>query len=508
MLVIMILGITTVLVGALTGAGQMAANNIRSGEALSQARDALIAYAVSDDLRPGQLICPDVNNDGMVTIGTDTAGTNCASLVGRLPWKSLGIPDLRDSSGERLWYALSDPFHSNGAATLNSETAGTISLSGNVTANNLIAIVFAPGRPLPTLNQGRSVADENTAANYLESILVSPTSFQQLTPNDHEGGAYSYNDQLVYISHDHLLPLVEKRIAREVKKCLDEYANLPSGTPSHKYPWPAPLSTGTYITTPNTLFGRVPTDPTYNIYTPSDPWVIDMLDYIDDLQAALDAYAANNNATTRSNLDTAGDNLNDIADDIIDATTPAYSSEIVTVATPARTAGSRAEHLADGDVGYTVAGVQSKIDSANAALAAIPGSPEDASMSATWPAGCFAAGTYWDQWKSLVFYQIDQKFKPNGTTTACSNDCLSINGSGNPNGGSGNYRAAVVIAGRIVGGQTRAAQTVDQYLELNNQTNKGNTPTNLTFDTYRISDSNFSTLNDQVLCLDGNINCN
>lgn len=502
MLVIMILGITTVLVGALTGAGQMAANNIRSGEALSQARDALIAYAVSDTNRPGELPCPDTDNDGSAET---LSGFNCSGgNFGRLPWKTLGVPDLRDAAGERLWYAVSDPFHAGGAATLNSETAGTISLSGNVTANNLIAIVFAPGRPLPTLSQSRAVADENTAANYLESILVSPTSFQQLTPNDHEGGAYSYNDQLVYIGHEHLMPLVEKRIVREAKKCLDSYA----ATSGSKYPWAAQVSTGAYVTTPNTLFGRIPTDPTYNIYTPTDPWVIDMLDYLVDLQTALDAFAANNNATTRSNLDTAGDNLNDVADNIIDATTPAYASTIVAVATPARTAGSRAEHLADGDVGYTVAGVQSRIDSANVALAAIPGSPEDASMSATWPAGCFVAGSYWDQWKSQVFYQVDQKFKPNGSTTACSNDCLSISGSGNPNGGSGNYRAAIVIAGRLVGGQTRAAQTVDQYLELNNQTNKSDTPTNLTFDTYRISDSNFSTLNDQVLCLDGNINCN
>lgn len=507
MLVIMILGITTVLVGALTGAGQMAANNIRSGEALSQARDALIAYAVSDTLRPGQLICPDVNNDGMVTIGTDTAGSNCTSLVGRLPWKTLGIPDLRDASGERLWYALSDPFHANGAAVLNSETAGTISLSGNVTANNLIAIVFAPGRPLPTLSQSRAVADENTAANYLESILISPTSFQQLTPNDHEGGAYSYNDQLVYIGHEHLLPLVEKRIVREAKKCLDSYAATSLG----KYPWAAPVSSGAYVTTPNTLFGRIPTDPTHNIYTPTDPWIIDMLDYIGDLQTALDAFAANDNATTRSNLDTAGDNLNDVADDIIDATTPAYPSDIVNVATPARTAGSRAEHLADGDVGvnYTVAGVQSKIDAANTALASVAGSPEDPAMSATWPAGCFVAGTYWDQWKSQVFYQVDQKFKPNGSTTACSNDCLLISGSGNPNSGSGNYRAAIVIAGRTVGGQTRAAQTVNQYLEGGNEISRDVPPfSNLSFLAYRSSDSGFSNLNDQVLCLDGNINCN
>ena len=32
---------------------------------------------------------------------------------GRLPWKTLAIPDLRDGAGERLWYAVSVRFKRN-----------------------------------------------------------------------------------------------------------------------------------------------------------------------------------------------------------------------------------------------------------------------------------------------------------------------------------------------------------------------------------------------------------
>ncbi|MGH8743001.1 MAG: hypothetical protein ACREUY_01845, partial [Burkholderiales bacterium] len=42
--------------------------------ALAQAKDALIGYAASDANRPGELPCPDVNNDGKLTLGVDFNG--------------------------------------------------------------------------------------------------------------------------------------------------------------------------------------------------------------------------------------------------------------------------------------------------------------------------------------------------------------------------------------------------------------------------------------------------
>src|SRR5688572_16802996 len=111
--------------------------------ALAQAKVALIGRAALDQTIPGSLPCPDTDNDGSAEL---FAGNDCPSYVGRLPWRTLGLPDLRDGNGERLWYALSPNFrdHSTGGA-LNSSTAGTLSVAGTQPAAGLAAIVFAPG---------------------------------------------------------------------------------------------------------------------------------------------------------------------------------------------------------------------------------------------------------------------------------------------------------------------------------------------------------------------------
>src|SRR5450759_1302013 len=125
MLVIMVMGIAAVLISSLSTTALKNARQETTSNALVQAKDALIGYAVSDPNRPGELPCPDFDNDGMITLA-DYSGSNCKSLIGRLPWKTLGLPDLRDGSGEHLWYAISDTFHANGSTIINSNTKGTL----------------------------------------------------------------------------------------------------------------------------------------------------------------------------------------------------------------------------------------------------------------------------------------------------------------------------------------------------------------------------------------------
>ena len=74
-------------------------------------------------------------------------GSYCPSELGRLPWRTLGLPDPRDGSGERLWYAVSRDYSRNpaGAPPLNSDTPGPLTVTGTAPANDVIAIVFAPG---------------------------------------------------------------------------------------------------------------------------------------------------------------------------------------------------------------------------------------------------------------------------------------------------------------------------------------------------------------------------
>ena len=77
---------------------------------LLQAKQALIAYAVSvypaGDVRPGDLPCPDTNNDGKKenACGNASGSSGQAARLGRLPWRSLGLPDLRD--GPRTTHSL------------------------------------------------------------------------------------------------------------------------------------------------------------------------------------------------------------------------------------------------------------------------------------------------------------------------------------------------------------------------------------------------------------------
>jgi type II secretory pathway pseudopilin PulG len=223
MLVILVMGVATVLVSSLSSAGLRIARDEKTAEVLAQAKEALIGYGVSDNTRPGELPCPDLNNNGSLELGVDYTGgigNPCTSLIGRLPWKTLGLPDLRDASGERLWYAVSDPFHSGDSTPLNSHTAGTITqqdTSGGTLQSGVIAIVFSPGQPLAVHNQVRSTANENNYSHYLESVVTFPTIFKLDTPNDHQGGAYSYNDLQIAITSDALLPPVEKVVASHFK---------------------------------------------------------------------------------------------------------------------------------------------------------------------------------------------------------------------------------------------------------------------------------------------------
>jgi hypothetical protein len=204
-------------------------------DVLARAKGALIDAAVTDNARPGQLPCPDVNDDGWTTSPADfDAGTGaCVSLIGRLPWKTLGLPDLRDDSGERLWYAVSNDFRaSNAAVPLNSDTAfragnQSLTLNGFTSGSNLAAIVIAPGAVL-TRTDGRAqqracggacdprdfldiAAGEDNADN--NRIFASATR------------SASFNDRLMPVYSDDIMRLVERRAARELAQHLRDHYN-------------------------------------------------------------------------------------------------------------------------------------------------------------------------------------------------------------------------------------------------------------------------------------------
>ena len=514
MLVIMIVGAAALLVSSLNSSSIKNARDKTTANALAQAKEALIGRALTDDNRPGSLPCPDTNDDGSAEV---LAGDECPSYTGRLPWRTLGLPDLRDGAGERLWYALSQNFHDDNSIHINSETQGTLSIGGTNPAGQVIAIVFSPGPVLngasrspsitatcASLKNSPSVAQSLCATNYLEgSNAALNVSAVPATPNLNYQSANSsstFNDQMILITHRELMPLVEKRIAREVKGCLDGYAALP--TNANHYPWAAPVNdTTNYASTSNTLFGRVPKSNTYSAV------VQQLLDELAALQLALNNYSANPSSTTViTALQTAGQTLKTFAL----AQTPATAAPLDQASlNQAANAGdyALAPHTpspnATPDTQF-VNSLQSQIDQAYSFFASL----QHGNVTPGWAlSSCtILPSAYWNDWKNLVFYQIADGYKPGGSGS-CGSSCLTINGSGNTVGYNGTYHAAVIVAGEMLPSEpSRTPASITNYLE-GVQAGRTNPPSSTIFESYKAFDSNYSTVNDLVLCLDGGITC-
>src|SRR5262245_5265019 len=176
LLVILVMGSLYVLVSGINAAPMQLEQkrDDLTAAALKQAKEALIAWSATHAIGPGHLLCPDADNDGQA----DTVACGLASTrVGRLPWRTLGLPDLRDASGERLWYAVSRCFLERspdsfcGSYAVNSDTQGQLRVSGAVQANGVVAIIFAPGPAIARTAGGqqvRSAANVNDVTHYLE----------------------------------------------------------------------------------------------------------------------------------------------------------------------------------------------------------------------------------------------------------------------------------------------------------------------------------------------------
>lgn len=283
MLVIMVLGAAAFLASSLSRSALQIERDQKTSEALAQAKEALISFSTSVNLssggrRPGDLPCPDTDNDGIPGDATYTTCNLQSQRIGRLPWKTLGLPDLRDGSGERLWYAVSTNFkNSTRSGILNSDTAGTITVrssDGNITndaslSNGVAAVIIAPGDVLQRQGgslQDRSSAGINTASNYLDIANgIDNVNFTDNTTNGFIQGRIKdsndnliVNDQLLAVTRDNIMQAVQKRVAGEVKKCLEDYALNNNG----RYPWAAPITDlgSTYNDSTDNYFGRIPDD--------------------------------------------------------------------------------------------------------------------------------------------------------------------------------------------------------------------------------------------------------
>lgn len=196
MLVVMLVGVSAILLSKFNKSQFTLEDQRRTIQALNQAKEALLGYAARyyDDYpgRYGFLPCPDVDNNVTYAEGVEhgnCAGKNVSSL-GRLPWRTLGLPPLYDGARECLWYAVSGPYKNATTDTartdmLNEDTNGLFEvfrfdgtslapLTGNLPENRAVAVIIAPGRALS--NQNRAPLDQGVelcggnyrAYNYLE----------------------------------------------------------------------------------------------------------------------------------------------------------------------------------------------------------------------------------------------------------------------------------------------------------------------------------------------------
>lgn len=204
---------------------------------LAQAKQALIGRAVADSTRPGSLPCPDIDDDGSAE-STVAYGGVCPNYIGRLPWKTLGLPDLRDASGERLWYALFPAFRDHSSAgLLDVDTKGGLTVYQDSTATVItaqaVAVIFAPG--LVIAGQNRDPASANNPANYLDATggvnnAIAGGPFIGAQPSS------TFNDKLLVITTADLMPPLERRVAREMLALLQSYR---STSACACYPWAA-----------------------------------------------------------------------------------------------------------------------------------------------------------------------------------------------------------------------------------------------------------------------------
>lgn len=232
----------------------------KTAAALAQAKDALIGRAAADDNRPGSLPCPDlvtnivgnVPNDGVADL---LSGNDCPSYIGRLPWRTLGLPDsLRDGYGERLWYALSPAFRDDTSAEpINSDTTGQLTITGSAPATNVIAIVFSPEAVVGA--QVRDAANENNVANYLEGGNETGIATNTFVSGQ---ATTSFNDRLLPITSDALFPVVAVRVAREIRIVLLAYYAANGYFPNAN-PFDVSVSSwGPYPCRDNVRQGRIP----------------------------------------------------------------------------------------------------------------------------------------------------------------------------------------------------------------------------------------------------------
>lgn len=221
--------------------------------ALAEAKDALIGFTMLANVAdPAYLPNPDLKLTVAIPEGSQSgmAGGVDISLLGKLPWRSLGVAALKDGWGECLWYAVSGRFKTSPpTGTLNWDTLGQIDVirqDGSLLATNVAALIIAPSYILS--GQDRVLANPDTpqcggnydARNYLDSYNVGNAILGEVnyflgSPNNRAASNTNnkrfvvaknnfYNDSFVLISTEDIFrPLILRAdFSNQISALLDD----------------------------------------------------------------------------------------------------------------------------------------------------------------------------------------------------------------------------------------------------------------------------------------------
>jgi len=305
------------LIGGLSGAVLQAEQRARTGRSLAVAKEALIAHAVTYPERhlrctdagdawvpcdsvtavnryvayvPGPLPCPELASSLGEGKEAGNCGTQGVSSLGRVPWLSLGLQPQADGRGDCLWYAISGSFKTSPKPDLlNWDSRGQFRLvdaaSGNLIADGVVAVLFAPGPPLASQNRTTTFSsrpacgDTIAAAQFLDRVTVGATTIDNAVPNPDPNAVTTFavgavdgvlNDQLAWITVDDLVsrglrkrsdfpgtylyregtdpvPAGNRALAQRLANCLRRFAENSNSTPNdRRLPWAAPLAVSAF----------------------------------------------------------------------------------------------------------------------------------------------------------------------------------------------------------------------------------------------------------------------
>lgn len=199
---------------------------------LNQAKTSLIAWTASrysnnegqhKKMRLREMVMPDKESPhAKKGVGIQDSTVR----IGRLPWKTLGIPPLLDSHGEFLWYTVSGRFRDNSRykKTLSCHNLKQFhlydsKLSIPVIAEDIVAVVIAPHQSL--IGQTRHTLLQQTLAHqYIEAgpHSISRQHYYHFIHGEQvENGRIVSNDSVGVVMCRALEKVLHRREARELE---------------------------------------------------------------------------------------------------------------------------------------------------------------------------------------------------------------------------------------------------------------------------------------------------